>query len=150
MFLSGIVSYSVGLCTKLVILKDPTILTVDWVFGRNVVTVIFFLWPTIKAGGLNMPSATRTDKILVLLSGPVTLLFLFGVFFAVEHLNVSEVYIVRNTAPFFIALVGFAALRERLSVADIIGMIIAFTGVCLVVSSSMETVTSLDEDDQNP
>ncbi len=59
----------------------------------------------------------------------------FLVSYAIMHLPIFIVALIVNTAPLFVSIIAYLALGERLSLIEILCLILAFFGVVILIMS---------------
>jgi O-acetylserine/cysteine efflux transporter len=71
-------------------------------------------------------------------TGPLMVaLFNFGISEAVERAGAGLAAVLVNTVPFFVLVLGWMFLRERIPRAALAGLVVGFAGVVMVVSSQL-------------
>ncbi len=63
---------------------------------------------------------------------------IFGNFYAIDHLNISDAAMLNKMSPFFSLLASFIFLAEKPSLYAIISLITAFTGALFIIKPSFE------------
>ena len=116
-------------------------------FGRNLVAFlvafIFLLVSVVKERRRN--ESKQLDLIVHSLKTPKTLglllmrsgLGLVGIlcnFYALDHIQVAEASVLNKTAPFFVLIFSLIFLKEKLSIKQIVSILVAFLGVVLITN----------------
>ena len=79
------------------------------------------------------------------LNNTMTLRSIFGTFayvmmtYAISYLPISIYEIINNTSPFFVSIIAYFVLKEKLLLRQAIGMGIAFIGVIILVSTKSKS-----------
>lgn len=63
---------------------------------------------------------------------------IFGNFYAIDHLNISDAAMLNKISPFFSLLVSFFILSEAPSLISIMSLITAFTGALFIIKPSLD------------
>ena len=58
--------------------------------------------------------------------------------YGVSYLPISIFQIITNTMPFWVSIVSFFVLKEKLLPRELVGLVIAFIGVLIIVSAKTE------------
>jgi len=100
------------------------------VFVRNLFGLVALL-PIVLRFGLN---DLRTQQFpLHLLRAVTGLTAMYGYFHVITYLPLAEAALVKLSAPFFLPIIAFIWLRERISYITIWSIIIGFVGVVFVL-----------------
>ncbi|MBR1912868.1 MAG: DMT family transporter [Treponema sp.] len=84
---------------------------------------------------LCIPKGALTYLILRSIVGSIGI---FGNFYAIDHLNISDAAMLNKMSPFFSLLASFLFLSEKPSVCSIISLITAFSGALFIIKPSFE------------
>jgi len=108
------------------------------VFFRNVFGLVFLAPLLIKLGsntdGNNWKSVLKTDHLRWhLLRAAAGLAAMYGFFYTISHLPLAEASIVKLTTPFFLPVIAFFWLGERLSRKTYWAIPVGFVGVLLII-----------------
>lgn len=111
-----------------------TIPVAELVFMRNFVMLLVAGAITIK----NKKPLYKDEKNLPLILGRgiFGMLGVFLYFQATKYLPSAEASVLQKSSPFFVAIFAYITMKEPMSKADIISMIVAFTGVLFVTKPS--------------
>ena len=111
-----------------------TIPVAELVFMRNFVMLLVAGAITIK----NKKPLYKDNKNLPLILGRgiFGMLGVFLYFQATKYLPSAEASVLQKSSPFFVAIFAYITMKEPMSKADIISMIVAFTGVLFVTKPS--------------
>lgn len=111
-----------------------TIPVAELVFMRNFVMLLVAGAITIK----NKKPLYKDKKNLPLILGRgiFGMLGVFLYFQATKYLPSAEASVLQKSSPFFVAIFAYITMKEPMSKADIISMIVAFTGVLFVTKPS--------------
>ncbi len=111
-----------------------TIPVAELVFMRNFVMLLVAGAITIK----NKKPLYKDKKNLPLILGRgiFGMLGVFLYFQATKYLPSAEASVLQKSSPFFVAIFAYITMKEPMSRADIISMIVAFTGVLFVTKPS--------------
>jgi len=127
--------------------------TIGWfvvVSGRSVLDVVFWrcvfgaasLLVVCMHRGLLRDRITRRVLLLSVLGGIAIVLNWLLLFAAYSHASISIATAVYNTQPFILVCFGALFLAERLTIAKIVWLGVAFAGLLLIVQVSANTTSS--------
>lgn len=106
------------------------------VFARNLFGLIALL-PILMRYGAN--DLRTTQFPLHLLRTITGLTAMYGYFYVIAHMPLAEAVLVKLSAPFFLPLIAFFWLRERISHLTIWSIMIGFVGVVFVLRPGTES-----------
>lgn len=115
-------------------------------FFRNAVAFI------IAFVGLMIDVRKNGKQVLVIPKGALLFLFLrsisgsigiFGNFYAIDRLVLSDAAILNKMAPFFTIIFSFVLMKEKIKPIPLIAIIIAFLGSILIVKPTMNFTATL-------
>lgn len=115
-----------GVCIRFAseTVDNPTV-----VFFRNAVGLFIFIPMLLKHGF----SFIKTDKLWMhTWRSIVGLAAMYGFFYAIAHLKLSNAMVFSYSSPIFIPLIAYFFLKERISKGMIIAAVIGLMGVLLV------------------
>lgn len=115
-----------GVCIRFAseTVDNPTV-----VFFRNAVGLFIFI-PMLLKHGLNF---IKTDKLWMhTWRSIVGLAAMYGFFYAIAHLKLSNAMVFSYSSPIFIPLIAYFFLKERISKGMIIAAVVGLMGVLLV------------------
>ena len=115
-----------GVCIRFAseTVDNPTV-----VFFRNAVGLFIFIPMLLKHGF----SFIKTDKLWMhTWRSIVGLAAMYGFFYAIAHLKLSNAMVFSYSSPIFIPLIAYFFLKERISRGMIIAAVIGLMGVLLV------------------
>ena len=115
-----------GVCIRFAseTVDNPTV-----VFFRNAVGLFIFIPMLLKHGF----SFIKTDKLWMhTWRSIVGLAAMYGFFYAIAHLKLSNAMVFSYSSPIFIPLIAYLFLKERISKGMIIAAVIGLMGVLLV------------------
>lgn len=115
-----------GVCIRFAseTVDNPTV-----VFFRNAVGLFIFIPMLLKHGF----SFIKTDKLCMhTWRSIVGLAAMYGFFYAIAHLKLSNAMVFSYSSPIFIPLIAYFFLKERISKGMIIAAVVGLMGVLLV------------------
>lgn len=115
-----------GVCIRFAseTVDNPTV-----VFFRNAVGLFIFI-PMLFKQGLNF---IKTDKLWMhTWRSIVGLAAMYGFFYAIAHLKLSNAMVFSYSSPIFIPLIAYFFLKERINPNMIIAAVVGLVGVLLV------------------
>ncbi len=115
-----------GVCIRFAseTVDNPTV-----VFFRNAVGLFIFIPMLLKHGF----SFIKTDKLWMhTWRSIVGLAAMYGFFYAIAHLKLSNAMVFSYSSPIFIPLIAYFFLKERISTGMIIAAVVGLMGVLLV------------------
>ena len=115
-----------GVCIRFAseTVDNPTV-----VFFRNAVGLFIFIPMLLKHGF----SFIKTDKLWMhTWRSIVGLAAMYGFFYAIAHLKLSNAMVFSYSSPIFIPLIAYFFLKERISKGMIIAAVVGLMGVLLV------------------
>ncbi|MCR5762761.1 MAG: DMT family transporter [Treponema sp.] len=89
---------------------------------------------------IKIPKGSLKYLILRSMAGSIGI---FGNFYAIDHLNISDAAMLNKMSPFFSLLASFIFLSEKPSACSIISLITAFTGALFIIKPSFEFTQTL-------
>lgn len=106
------------------------------VFTRNLFGLLALL-PIVAHQGIANLKTTRLgghfQRALVGLTA------MYGYFYVIAHLPLAEAVLVKLSAPFFLPIIGFLWLKERITVRTVLAIILGFVGVVFVLRPGADT-----------
>lgn len=126
----------------------PNTLIVFWRNAFGFLCLLPFVFFTLKSGhfGSHIPLATRfvghalyqtvlKTKCLRyhILRASSGLCAMYGFFYIIRHIPLAEATLVKMTAPFFLPIVGFIWLNDKIPRNTLMGIIIGFIGVIFIL-----------------
>lgn len=115
-------------------------------FFRNAVAFVIAFFLLLKERRQKGPQAVQIPKgclkwlILRATAGTVAI---FGNFYAIEHLVLSDAAILNKMSPFFAIIFSFFIMKEKIKPVPLIAITVAFIGSMLVVKPSFNFVKFL-------
>ncbi|WP_413773003.1 DMT family transporter [Acinetobacter sp. ANC 4173] len=126
-----------GVCIRFAseTVDNPTV-----VFFRNAVGLFIFI-PMLFKQGL---SFIKTDKLWMhTWRSMVGLAAMYGFFYAIAHLKLSNAMVFSYSSPIFIPLIAYFFLKERISQGMIVAAVVGLIGVLLVAKPDQGLFNSL-------
>ncbi len=115
-----------GCCAKLLSDELPS---VEVMFFRNFISLIFISYLIYK-----IPYKKHGGKFLLLaFRGFAGTISLYAFFYNVSNISLGGAFAFQKTNPLFVTLIAFLFLHEKISLKGIFCLILAFTGVLLIV-----------------
>lgn len=108
--------------------------SVQKTFFRNIVSCLVALFFVIKNKEL-LFGKKENQKALILRSSLGTLGILFN-FYAIDNLILSDSNMLNKISPFFVIIFSAIILKERVNKAQIIAVIVAFSGALFIIRPS--------------
>lgn len=106
------------------------------VFSRNLFGLLALLPIVLHQGVGNL----KTSRLRVHFQRAlVGLVAMYGYFYVIAHLPLAEAVLVKLSAPFFLPIIGFLWLRERISLRTVLAIVLGFVGVIFVLRPGTET-----------
>lgn len=114
-------------------------------FFRNIIAAVFAAALLIKSAAkdksvLHIPPRALPFLILRALCGTVGI---FGNFYALDHLPISDASLLNKMSPFFSILASFIFLGEKISIVQLLAICVVFLGSLLVIKPSFHFFASL-------
>ena len=106
------------------------------VFSRNLFGLLALLPIVLHQGVGNLKTSRLRVHIQRALVGLVAM---YGYFYVIAHLPLAEAVLVKLSAPFFLPIIGFLWLRERISLRTVLAIVLGFVGVIFVLRPGTET-----------
>lgn len=103
------------------------------VFSRSILGLVILLpWLCRKGTG-----AIKTNRLgLHVMRGMVGITAMYCLYYAWGHLPLAQAALLKQTAPFFIPVIAFVWLQERINLATKISLLVGFVGVFIVLNPS--------------
>lgn len=120
----------VGASTRVL---GSAISTVELVFFRNLIGVVFILGsvirnPLIQVGG---------KPFLLVFRGVIGTIALYTFFYSIANIGLAEAITYQQTYPIFIAVLSFLLLKERLITKEWLAILLGFCGICFIFVPQM-------------
>lgn len=115
-------------------------------FFRNAVAFLIALVLIIrdaKVSGIESIRVPRTAWIFLFLRAATGSLGVFGNFYAIDRIVLSDAAILNKMAPFFAILFSFILMKEKIKPVPLIAITIAFLGAMLIVKPSFDFTKTL-------
>ena len=116
------------------------------VFYRMLITSALLAFPALRHIRSEKNLIPGRDIIFSIISGLFLTAHFTSYFYAVRTTTVASAVVLSDTEIFWVAIASFFLLHEKLSRKSIIGMILAFTGCCLVAMADTGGEGSLEGD----
>lgn len=101
------------------------------VFCRNAIGMLVLMPILLRTGGLGQIRTRHIRLHLIRASTGVAAMFCF--FYTIAHIPLAEAVLVKMTAPFFLPIIAFLWLGDRISVRTWIAIFVGFLGVALIL-----------------
>ena len=106
------------------------------VFSRNLFGLLALV-PLVLYHGVG---TLKTNRLNVHLQRAVVgLIAMYGYFYVLAHLPLAEAVLVKLSAPFFIPIIGFLWLKERIHTRTVVAILLGFLGVIFVLRPGTDT-----------
>lgn len=115
-------------------------------FFRNAVAFLIALVLIIrdaKVSGIESIRVPRTAWIFLFLRAATGSLGVFGNFYAIDRIVLSDAAILNKMAPFFAILFSFILMKEKIKPVPLIAITVAFLGAMLIVKPSFDFTKTL-------
>lgn len=115
-------------------------------FFRNTMSFLIALVLLIKDGMINgkdsliIPKGALLFLIFRSIGGSVGI---FGNFYAIDHLVLSDASILNKMSPFFAIVFSYLLIKEKIKLVPLIAIIVAFLGSILIVKPSFDFQATL-------
>ncbi len=114
-------------------------------FFRNVIAFVFALIVLLKSGSSLLPKNKSNLGVFILRATCGTIGILCN-FYAVDNLVLSDATMLNKMSPFFAVVFSLIFLREKTTIVQTMGVIIAFLGSLLIIKptfTNMELIPSI-------
>jgi len=106
------------------------------VLARNAIGLTFFI-PWLLRNG---KGAIVTHRLpLHLIRALVGIIAMYCLFYSWGHLPLAQAAVLKQTAPFFIPIVGFFWLKERITLWTVVAIVVGFIGVWIILNPNSQT-----------
>ncbi|HCH32315.1 MAG TPA: EamA/RhaT family transporter [Oceanospirillaceae bacterium] len=106
------------------------------VLARNAIGLMFFVPWLLRRG----PRAAKTQQIpLHLTRALVGIVAMYSLFYSWGHLPLALAAVLKQTAPFFIPIVGFIWLKEGITWWTVVAILVGFVGVWVILNPEGQT-----------
>ena len=123
----GLLAVMAGLIKHL----SDTLPTETIVFGRNLVGLAVLLPILVASGGIRDLRTRHLGLHVIRATTGVTAMFCF--FFTIAHIPLAEAVLVKMTVPFFLPLVAWLWLNDRISGHTWAAIVLGFVGVGVIL-----------------
>jgi len=105
-------------------------------FIRAVVQILFYLLLMRHRAKEYLWDTVPTEQTFRLVTRIIQrVISTFFMMYSIKYLPVGIVSLIANTAPLFIAIFGYLMLRERITILETFCLMLAFSGVLVLVLS---------------
>lgn len=125
-------SVSFAIMAVMVKLSGGEIPLFQQVFFRNFVMIIFSGWMISKEK--RSIKVAPKDRLVLFLRCSLGLLGVFCVFYANNHLILSDAQILQKLNPFFVILFAVVLLGEPLTLKKVVTLAVGFTGALIIIN----------------
>ncbi|HVK98551.1 MAG TPA: DMT family transporter [Dongiaceae bacterium] len=106
------------------------------VFCRNLFGLTALLPIILHKGVRNL----KTQRLRVHLQRSVVgLIAMYGYFYVIAHLPLAEAVLVKLSAPFFLPIIAFIWLKEKIRLRTVLAILLGFVGVVFVLRPGSDT-----------
>ena len=112
------------------------------VFCRNSFGLLFLL-PFLLKQGLSFNHLSTQCFSLHLLRAGTGLCAMYGYFYIIRHIPLAEATLVKMSAPFFLPLVAYFWLKDKLSRRTAVSIVIGFIGVVIILKPGSDTFSTV-------
>ena len=98
-----------------------------------------YLWDTVPRGQMFGLFTRSIQRVITI----------FTMMYAIKYLPVGIVSLIANTTPIFIVIFGYLMLNERITIAEIFCLTVAFSGVIILVLSGNKFSPDLTENQED-
>ena len=106
------------------------------VLARNAIGLTFFIPWLLRNGAIAIVSQRLPLHLVRSLVGIVAM---YCLFYSWGHLPLAQAAVLKQTAPFFIPIVGFFWLKERITLWTVIAIVIGFIVVWVILNPNSQT-----------
>jgi drug/metabolite transporter (DMT)-like permease len=106
------------------------------VLARNAIGLMFFA-PWLLRNGKRSIATQRLP--LHLTRSLIGIVAMYCLFYSWGHLPLAQAALLKQTAPFFIPIVGFIWLKEHISIWTVIAILVGFIGVWIILNPNNHT-----------
>jgi drug/metabolite transporter (DMT)-like permease len=106
------------------------------VLARNAIGLMFFL-PWLLRNGRQSIATQRLP--LHLTRSVIGIVAMYCLFYSWGHLPLAQAALLKQTAPFFIPIVGFIWLKERITGWTLMAILVGFIGVWIILNPNNHT-----------
>ncbi|MFT7375484.1 MAG: drug/metabolite transporter (DMT)-like permease [Oceanospirillaceae bacterium] len=106
------------------------------VLARNAISLMFFA-PWLLRNGKQSIATQRLP--LHLARSLIGIVAMYCLFYSWGHLPLAQAAVLKQTAPFFIPIVGFFWLKENISRWTVIAILVGFIGVWIILNPNNHT-----------
>lgn len=129
-------TFSFSVMQLIVKLSSGSIPTMEQVFARNFVTMVYPIFAIIKT---KTPAFGKKENWFALfLRAILGYIGVVGYFYATNHMNVADASLLHRSSPFFTILFAAVFLKDKLKKPHIAALLIAFIGTVLVINPSLD------------
>ncbi|MBF0714927.1 DMT family transporter [Gemelliphila palaticanis] len=64
-------------------------------------------------------------------------------FYAISNISLSDATVIQRLSPFIVLILSYFIFKEKLTVSQLLAIIIAFLGIILIIKPSLENIISL-------
>ena len=110
-------------------------------FFRNAVAffiAVFLLLKEIRHNGVEVISVTKQSLLFLFLRSITGSVGVFGNFYAIDRILLSDAAILNKMAPFFAIIFSFVIMKEKIKLVPLMAIITAFLGSMLIVKPSFD------------
>jgi drug/metabolite transporter (DMT)-like permease len=106
------------------------------VLARNAIGLMFFVPWLLRNGRQSIATQCLPLHLTRSLIGIVAM---YCLFYSWGHLPLAQAALLKQTAPFFIPIVGFIWLKERITIWTVMAILVGFIGVWIILNPNNHT-----------
>ncbi|WP_318720812.1 DMT family transporter [Treponema sp.] len=110
-------------------------------FFRNAIAfviAIIFILREVKIHGVQAVAVPKLAWIFLILRATAGSIGIFGNFYAIDRIVLSDAAILNKMSPFFAVLFSFFIMKERIKPVPLIAITVAFLGAMLIVKPTFD------------
>ncbi|KAK0502126.1 integral membrane protein DUF6 [Armillaria luteobubalina] len=126
---------------------DPGLSTLEWLLFRSVVQYILCVCASLFSGVQDPILGPKGVRGLLVWQGTVGFCGMFGIYYSLKYLALSEVTVLIFLAPFVTAILGVVTLGERIGVGQGLAGLLSMVGVLCIAQPEILFGSTVDEAD---
>ncbi|SJL14558.1 uncharacterized protein ARMOST_18021 [Armillaria ostoyae] len=126
---------------------DPELSTLEWLIFRSVVQYMLCLCALLFSGVQDPIFGPKGVRTLLVWQGTFGFCGMFGIYYSLKYLSLSEVTVLIFLAPFMTTVLGVVILGEKIGVGQGLAGLLSMVGVLCIAQPAFLFGSTVDKED---